>query len=60
MSARSTDHVFLGSVIPKNYKASIRARAIQEDRSMSSVIRSALSLYLYGQFEQQNGKQRND
>jgi hypothetical protein len=56
MSARSTDRVFLGSVIPANYKASLRARAMREDRSMSSVIRSALDLYLYGQLERQKGK----
>jgi hypothetical protein len=47
MSARTTDRVFLGTVIPANYKASLLDRAEREDRSMSSVVRSALAAFLF-------------
>ena len=49
MPARSTDRVFLGAEIPANYRAGLLARARQEDRSMSSVVRSALGAFLFGE-----------
>jgi hypothetical protein len=47
VSARTTDRVFLGAEIPANYKTGLLARAAREDRSISSVVRSALGAFLF-------------
>jgi hypothetical protein len=49
MSATSTERVFLGAQIPANYSAALADRALREDRSKSSVVRSALAAFLFGE-----------
>ncbi len=49
MAVRSTDRVWLGAQIPRNYHDALFARAQREDRSASSVVRSALAAFLFGE-----------
>lgn len=49
MYPKTTEQKFLGAQIPANYHGALRARAEREDRSVSSVVRSALAVFLYGE-----------
>jgi hypothetical protein len=51
MTVRSTDNAWLGAQIPRSYHAALFARAEREDRSASSVVRSALAAFLFGEAE---------
>jgi hypothetical protein len=47
MPVQSTERAWITARVPKNYRSRLLARAEMEDRSMSSLVRSALSAYLF-------------
>jgi plasmid stability protein len=51
MYTNSAEQATLTAVIPRNYARALRARAEREDRSMSAVVRAALSAHLFSEAE---------
>lgn len=47
MSGQSTERTWISAQIPRNYHAALFARSEREDRSASSVVRSALAAFLF-------------
>lgn len=59
MSIHSADRVYFSAVIPRNYHTALHERALREDRSMSAVVRAALSAHLFENAPHDNRKERD-
>jgi hypothetical protein len=51
MPGQSAERVWVSAQVPANYRSSLLARAEREDRSMSSLVRAALSAFLFSEAE---------
>jgi hypothetical protein len=47
MPGQSAERVWVSAQVPANYRSSLLARAEREDRSMSALVRAALSAFLF-------------